>query len=556
MTTKQLKNFPGAGQITSNDLIYMSQNGVEVAASPAQVATALAITRNVETFTAGPLFTGSISSTTLTASAVTGTIVAGQTLFGAGVTANSVVQPYGTNGTTGTGGAGTYALSQSSTVGSGESMGAASATQFAPGFSPSITLTGTYGSINNIDLYFDAAPQLDCTLSGQILSFNPTVPVGISTVIAKGGATRSIAAPAAGSVTAPTIAAGAVTANALAAGAVTAPAIASGAIDGTKLNVSGAGTLQPTISFAHNPSGLTSWTVEETQNLEGVGVDIGNYGTRSFGGNSIPTSVSGAINIPATSTLYGQGVGIAGYAKTASTTTGAVPIFGQGDCEATGALVWGVNTVSQDNGFQTTVWGAEIDVNLSNVNSAAFGVNVVGGSTVEPTSGTYGFWVGPLGTFSTPPKRWSKGVFVGDASSITGVEIGTANVAGGSAGGSMPLTMFFNPNSSGRQLGAGMTVDSGGNLSFCQTWAGALLSLTVGGTPGVGRSVFTGELAGSIPACAFLGATPKGQVTGWGTPTGAGVISNFPGATATTSQCGQAIAQLISDLKGFGLYGA
>jgi hypothetical protein len=46
------------------------------------------------------------------------------------------------------------------------------------------------------------------------------------------------------------------------------------------------------------------------------------------------------------------------------------------------------------------------------------------------------------------------------------------------------------------------------------------------------------------------------QVTGFGTPTGAGVINNFPGATATLAQCSQAIAEIIKDLKSLGLYGA
>jgi hypothetical protein len=41
MTTKQLKNFPGAAQIGQLDLIYMAQSGSEVAATPAQVLTYL-----------------------------------------------------------------------------------------------------------------------------------------------------------------------------------------------------------------------------------------------------------------------------------------------------------------------------------------------------------------------------------------------------------------------------------------------------------------------------------------------------------------------------------
>lgn len=67
------------------------------------------------------------------------------------------------------------------------------------------------------------------------------------------------------------------------------------------------------------------------------------------------------------------------------------------------------------------------------------------------------------------------------------------------------------------------------------------------------------NVGGTVAASGALGVnavTPPAQVTGWGTPTGTGVIANFPGATATLAQCGQAIAQIIKDLKAFGLYAA
>lgn len=51
------------------------------------------------------------------------------------------------------------------------------------------------------------------------------------------------------------------------------------------------------------------------------------------------------------------------------------------------------------------------------------------------------------------------------------------------------------------------------------------------------------------------GNAPPAQVTGFGAPTGAAVIANFPGATATLVQCSTAIAKIITDLKAIGLYG-
>jgi len=65
--------------------------------------------------TAGAVVTGSIAGTTLTVTAVTsGTLAAGMTIQGAGVTANTIITALGT----GTGGAGTYTVNFSQTIAS------------------------------------------------------------------------------------------------------------------------------------------------------------------------------------------------------------------------------------------------------------------------------------------------------------------------------------------------------------------------------------------------------------------------------------------------------
>ena len=65
--------------------------------------------------TAGAVITGSISTTTLTVTAVSsGTLAVGMTIQGAGVTANTIITALGT----GTGGVGTYTVNYSQTVGS------------------------------------------------------------------------------------------------------------------------------------------------------------------------------------------------------------------------------------------------------------------------------------------------------------------------------------------------------------------------------------------------------------------------------------------------------
>lgn len=71
--------------------------------------------------TSGAYFTGSISTTTLTVSAVTnGTLAVGQTISGAGITVGTYITALGT----GTGGAGTYTINNSLTVSSATTMSA------------------------------------------------------------------------------------------------------------------------------------------------------------------------------------------------------------------------------------------------------------------------------------------------------------------------------------------------------------------------------------------------------------------------------------------------
>lgn len=194
-----------AAAFSDSDFVYMTQNGVTVKGTVAQLRDAVSTNATRETFAAGPNFTGSISGTTLTVSAFASgaPLAVGQNIYGVGVTASTTITGLGT----GTGGTGTYTVSASQTV-SSEAMGAASAAQFAPGFSTSISLAGTYGSINNIGVFFDNGAQFDCTLSGQVLAFNPVVPVGVQNIFVVGGAARTIGAPSNGTVLDASIASG------------------------------------------------------------------------------------------------------------------------------------------------------------------------------------------------------------------------------------------------------------------------------------------------------------------------------------------------------------
>ena len=89
----------------------------------------------------GAVITGSIATTTLTVTAVTsGTLYVGQTIQGAGVTANTMITALGT----GTGGTGTYTISTSQTV--------ASETLYALNFAIMPSSDGAFTGANTVDI--------------------------------------------------------------------------------------------------------------------------------------------------------------------------------------------------------------------------------------------------------------------------------------------------------------------------------------------------------------------------------------------------------------------
>ena len=95
---------------------------------------------SLSTAAVGAIVTGAIAGTTLTVSAVTsGTLYLGQTIQGAGVTANTMITALGT----GTGGAGTYTVSASQTV--------ASRTLYALNFTQIPSTDGAFSGGNTVD---------------------------------------------------------------------------------------------------------------------------------------------------------------------------------------------------------------------------------------------------------------------------------------------------------------------------------------------------------------------------------------------------------------------
>jgi hypothetical protein len=86
------------------------------------------------------------------------------------------------------------------------------------------------------------------------------------------------------------------------------------------------------------------------------------------------------------------------------------------------------------------------------------------------------------------------------------------------------------------------------------TIAGGGMQLT--GTLNIAGNITINSTIAAVGPIGVNGASPPAQQTGWGTPTGVAVISNFPGASATLPQVTSVVAEIILALKNFGLFGA
>ena len=99
------------------------------------------LSQSLSSVTVGAVVTGSISGTTLTVSAVSsGTLYLGQTIQGTGIAANTMIVSFGS----GSGGAGTYTISSSQTVGS--------TTIYALNFTQIPSSDGAFSGANTVDI--------------------------------------------------------------------------------------------------------------------------------------------------------------------------------------------------------------------------------------------------------------------------------------------------------------------------------------------------------------------------------------------------------------------
>jgi len=288
---------------------------------------------------------------------------------------------------------------------------------------------------------------------------------------------------------------------------------------------SGSGTLTNNgvmIRPNYNPDGMTWTTGAGKSNHCGLYVDMGGFGKTSFSGSGFKSALVGAALVPSGAGITG-GHGVSGYATTPGSGV-AVALYGESTMSAAGGQIWGLNTRSADNGFAAAqVWGYEVDVNVTNVNSTCVGVDVVGGSTVKPGV-SIAYRVGPLGTFTTPKTHWVRGFFVDDDSADTGIELGTASAA--SPSGTAPIIGYGRSGAGVREItytlgtaadGSSANFTSGnGRFVRMQTrdGSGNVVNLIQGLNGGLGffnvlpagRQVVTGSRGGNAALASLLTA--------------------------------------------------
>ena len=255
-----------------------------------------------------------------------------------------------------------------------------------------------------------------------------------------------------------------------------------------------------------------------------------------FGGGtvSIPEAIRGAINIPASSSPNNHGAGVAGYAMSASTTKGAVGVFGLAEANANGVSTWGANfaaancatpwanCISANSGFNNwTGYGIEVDVGVQPMTGGAApshflrGVYVVNAGNVNATG--YAFDAdNPVNT-----STMSAAFHTSDGFSNTFGYIGTT--ASGNNTGSQNV-VFRSRDSGGTLRTSSIFADPNGNFIFV-AGPGALMVLE----DGAGNSALSLQPNGSTPLINInyalnMGASAAGDHS---------ASSNRPPASAT-----------------------
>jgi hypothetical protein len=210
-------------------------------------------------------------------------------------------------------------------------------------------------------------------------------------------------------------------------------------------------------------------------------------------------------------------------------------------------------TIASDYGYDVACFGIVNNFNRTNATGAkstvwgGYRAQSVGTATCDAMISGVGKWVSGLDF------------------AMTGLDFGTNQAAISLRSGQR---IYFNnaATASGNLVADYRTTAFNGDYIAYGSGASAIV-ITAGGVPSlqVGATqisstvkfVQTANFQHTGTGFGVFGAPAStGQATGWGTPTGNAVVTNFPGATATLAQCSQTLAQIILQMKTFGFFGA
>lgn len=221
-------------------------------------------------------------------------------------------------------------------------------------------------------------------------------------------------------------------------------------------------------------------------------VNVGNLPSASMGGGgsgATPAALIGAIDIPANDIGTFLDTGISGYARNASPLSGGVGVFGGGMAGADGTASagisgWGLNsictnapTIAAQNNVGHDYFScksAELDVNalkLPNGNTphgTFIGLDIEGGSNVQPIGGSYGITIGTFSNNNSTPGAllpWTIPLVIGSQPSQFGIQIGDTSTTNAVNSSSQRLG-FLSVQSSGTQVTSSIYADSNGNLTL------------------------------------------------------------------------------------------
>jgi hypothetical protein len=167
--------------------------------------------------------------------------------------------------------------------------------------------------------------------------------------------------------------------------------------------------------------------------------------TARFGSNAVgcAEAMAGLVDVPSTSAAGNHSAGVAGYARSASTSQGGVGTFGAGMCTADGVSAWAFNSIitnaaipnpGNGAGYDTcTLYGFELDFNIMKKGGATptgplRGLYFIGASEVQPNSPTVNTIEIDGLNFTGTKIPWKQAFVVVDGAAQTFANIGSISV--------------------------------------------------------------------------------------------------------------------------------